>query len=150
MNSAENTIEKELSEKGSYATCAVGSSMLPMLRGGSDMIIVEPPRGELSKYDVVLYKDAASRYILHRIVKVKHGEYIIRGDNTYVNERVPKDAVIGVLTVFNKDGKRHEVTDFGYRLYARRRVFLYPARKAYRRVRSFFASLFRKIFKSVN
>ncbi len=128
MNS-ENIIEKELLEKGSYAACAVGTSMLPMLRDGRDMIIVVPPKDELRKYDVILYRDALGRYVLHRIVKIKDGDYITRGDNTYTDEYIPKSDVLGVLVAFNKNGKRHSVSDIGYKLYSRRRVFFYPVRK---------------------
>ena len=41
----------------------------------------------LKKYDVALYKRGSS-YILHRIIGIQNGEYLIRGDNTYRMEHV--------------------------------------------------------------
>lgn len=147
MEFLESTIEKELSEKGSFAACAVGESMRPMLRGGMDMVVIAPIIQRARKYDVILFKDKSSRYVLHRVVKIKDGGYVTRGDNTYFTEEVDEESVIGILTQYNKNGKTHAVSSFSSRLYARCRVFFYPVRKLWRGARSRLRSLLRKIFK---
>ena len=105
-----------------------GVSMLPMLHQNRDIIVIVPAEGRLKKYDTVLYKRGSS-YILHRIVGVRDGEYLIRGDNTYHLEHVPQDAVIGVLTGFVRNGKSYTVEDTGYQIYCRVWNAIYPLRK---------------------
>ena len=144
---SESTVEKELAEKGSFAACAVGESMRPMLRGGRDMVIIEPLSKVPRKYDVILFKDKASRYVLHRVVKIRGDVYVTRGDNTYFTETVAPETILGILTKYNKNGKSYDVNSFSNKLYARFRVFFYPARKLYRAIKRVIFALPRKIFK---
>ena len=143
----ESTVERELAERGSFAACAKGESMRPMLRGGRDMVIIEPISAPIKKYDVILFKDGASRYVLHRVIKLRGGVIITRGDNTYFTETLKPDAVLGVLTKYNKDGKSYSVNSRSYKLYAKQRVFFYPARKLFVASKRAFYKIARKIFK---
>ena len=102
--------------------------MEPLFRTGRDMVVIKRAEGEMKKYDVVLYRGAGGEYILHRIIKVRDDLYIIRGDNTYSKEYVPKDAVIGVLTSFNRKGKSGSPASFSFKLYSRLWNFIYPLR----------------------
>ena len=104
-----------------------GVSMEPMLRQDRDLVIIEVPSGRLKKYDVALYK-RGDRHVLHRVIGVRDGYYLIRGDNTYAKEHVPDEKVIGVLTSFNRKGKTHSVTERGYRFYVRFWNAIYPLR----------------------
>ena len=140
-------IERELRLYGSFAVCAKGNSMKPLLRNQRDMLIIETPESEPSKYDIVLYRDNKGRYILHRIVRVKAREYLIRGDNSYTDEIVPKERVIGILTAYNKDGKRYEAHSRKALMYARFWVFIYPIRKLFHKLSSLVRRAVRKIFK---
>ncbi len=143
----ESTVENELKEHGSFAACAVGESMRPQLRGGRDMAVIESLSGKPRKYDVILFKDKASRYVLHRVVKIKNGVYITRGDNTYFTETVAPESILGILTKYNKNGKSYDVNSLSVRLYARSRVFFYPLRKLYFGIRKRLFALVRKIIK---
>lgn len=59
--------EDYLEKNGSLTYTNVGISMLPLLRQGKDMFIVEKRDGNrCRKGDVVLYKRPPDRYILHR------------------------------------------------------------------------------------
>ena len=115
--SGEVNIEKELRESGYYASTTKGVSMEPLFRTHRDMIILKAAEGELKKYDVALYK-YKDKYVLHRVVGVREDCYLIRGDNTYVLERVPKDAILAVLVEFVRAGKKHSCRDFRYRVYS--------------------------------
>ena len=133
--SAEITrIEDVLRKDGKYASVTNGVSMEPLFRTHRDMVIFEAANGELKKYDVVLYRVGDS-YVMHRIIGVRAGEYVIRGDNTYTKEYVNKDSVMAVLVAFNRAGKRHEVSELGYKLYSRVWHYLYPFRSIVRRIR---------------
>lgn len=97
----------------------VGVSMLPLLRQGRDLFIVEKRGpGRLKAGDVVLYRRPPDKYVLHRIVQVREKDYVILGDNCVNREYgITDDDILGVMTGFVRDGKQHTVTERGYRLY---------------------------------
>lgn len=78
--------------------------MEPMLRQNRDLVVIQVPSLRLKRLDDALYK-REEKYVLHRVIKVKDGYYLIRGDNSYVIEKVPYEAVIGVLAFFKRKGK---------------------------------------------
>ena len=140
-------IENELDTYGVYASNTKGVSMEPLFRTNRDMVIIRKPSEELKKYDVALYRSGRGKYVLHRVIGVKENEYLIRGDNTYIIEHVPKDNVIGVLTEFNRKGKHHLCTEGGYIFYSAFWNFIYPIRFLYRKVRSLLGRIYRFVFK---
>lgn len=139
-------IERQLAEQGFYVSTTVGCSMQPMLRNRRDRVIVLPIGAErLKKYDLPLYRRPDGKYILHRIIGVRDGEYIIRGDNTYAKEYVPDAWILGYVSEFYR-GKRHILaTARSYRLYARVWNLIYPLRNLLRVARSLAARAWHKI-----
>ncbi len=111
--------EELLKRDGKIITHVVGRSMLPLLHDRESIVIVEaadqvkPRRG-----DVVLYK-AQGTYILHRILREAGQEYLIRGDNTWTTEHVPKETVLATMTGFYRKPEGRLVTrnDLLYRFY---------------------------------
>lgn len=140
-------IESELLQHGIYASNTLGTSMRPLFKTHRDMIIVKRPDSELKKYDVALYVGAGGKYILHRVVGVRENFYLIRGDNTFSLERVPKSAVIGVLVKFNRKGKAHTVDEASYKIYSRVWNFIYPVRFVFQKIRRSLGRIYRKLFK---
>jgi len=140
-------LEKELDENGAYLLISSGDSMKPLLDGKKDTVIVSKKAGRLKKYDVALYRIADGRHVLHRVIAVKDGYYITRGDNTYTNEKINEDDVIGVLTSFRRKGKSCTTDKFSYKLYSVFWHFIYPLRYLFLKIRTFFSRAFRKIFK---
>lgn len=111
--------EELLKRDGKVITHVVGNSMLPLLRNRESIVIVEaidhiPPR----RGDVVLYK-MGDKYIIHRILREEVNDYLIRGDNTWVLEHVPKRALLATMTGFYRRPKGRLVLrgDLKYRLY---------------------------------
>ncbi len=152
MNSGR--IESELKQHGVYASNTLGVSMRPLFKTHRDMIVVVRPKEELKKYDVALYVSPRGKYVLHRVIKVRKDKYLIRGDNTYSIEHVPKSAVIGVLVKFNRNGKSYTVTSKGYRIYSRIWNFIYPIRfifynlkRIFIKVKRVLTRIYRAIFK---
>lgn len=143
----ENAVESELAEHGVYASVTKGASMRPLFKTNRDMIILKRPTAELKKYDVALYRTRSGKYVLHRVVGVRDDIYLIRGDNTFVLERVPKDSVIGVLTDFNRKGRRYTTKSFSYRLYSRAWNFIYPVRYLVVKLFGFAYCVYKKLFK---
>lgn len=112
-----STIKEQLEQKGRIIYTNVGVSMMPLLRQGRDVMIIEKPQGRLRKYDVPLYtRDGA--YVLHRIIKVRKQDYVICGDNCISREYGITDGdIIGVMTGIIRDGKTVSTKSLGYKLY---------------------------------
>jgi len=130
--SLENTalVLKSLEENGEFNAFTKGPSMQPMLRQGRDIVIIKKAVGELQKGDVPLYKRPNYDYlVLHRILKVRENDYIIRGDNTYKLEYVPKEYVVGVLSGFYHKGKYYDCSKSkAYKAYIFYNRLNYPLR----------------------
>jgi hypothetical protein len=147
-----SSIEAEISEKGKLIYTNRGTSMLPLIREGKDMLILERPSFPLRKYDVPLYKPEPfhGKYVLHRIIRVRDGLYTLRGDNRIAcEENVREDEIVGVLTgVIRSGGKTISVSSFSYKLYSRIWHYLFPVRYLFMRARSAARRIFRFLKRS--
>ena len=133
------SLENYLETHGTLTYANVGVSMLPLLRPGRDLFIVEKKKpGRCSAGDVVLYRRPPDQYVLHRVISVRGEDYVILGDNSLYREYGITDAdIIGVMTGYVRGGKTHSVTETGYRVYswlwtktARLRIFLKKTRRS--------------------
>lgn len=121
-------IEDVLTRDGVYVSTTAGVSMWPMLRNRRDTIVVRPPTGRLSRFDVALYR-RGDAYVLHRVLSVHPHSYDIRGDNCLALERgIPDERVIGVLEGFYRGNVPVDMTGWRYRAYVRAWTALYPVR----------------------
>ncbi len=111
-------IEQYLAENGRLIYTNKGRSMLPLLREGRDLFIIEAKRGgRCNVGDAVLFK-RGSDYVLHRVIAVHSGSYDILGDNCINPERGIKEAdILGIMTGFVRDGREHSINEPCYRLY---------------------------------
>ena len=142
-------IEAQLEKEGFYVSTTVGTSMWPMLRNRRDRVILRPLReGErLSRLDLPLYLRPDGLYVLHRVIGVRDGHYIIRGDNTYAKEIVPDEWIVGVMTEFYRGNRHVSASSCRYRFYAWLWQGIYPIRACVRRVRGLLGRIKRKICK---
>ena len=136
--------EEMLRQDGKIITHVVGYSMFPLLCNRESIVIVEsvnrvPPR----RGDVVLYK-SGTNYLLHRILQIKPDEYLIRGDNTWVIEHIPKDALLATMTGFYRHAKGRLISrnNFFYFLY---RLML-PCVRLLRRINNILKKILRKLY----
>ena len=72
-----SSFEEQLRLHGKIIYTNVGTSMMPLLREGRDVMIIERPKGRLKKYDVPLYIRPDGMYVLHRILRVRKNDYVI-------------------------------------------------------------------------
>ena len=126
--------EQSLDTYGIYASMTRGSSMWPLFRTHRDRVYIVKPEGELRRLDVALYPDGQGSYIMHRVIRVREDEYLIRGDNTFALEHVPKSLVIGVLSEFDRKGRHVSVSSPVYRIYSQLWTLAYPLRFVMRRL----------------
>ena len=147
--SIENTheIEDSLEKYGVFASRTRGFSMWPLFRTHRDTVYIAKADRLLKRGDVALYTAGDGRYILHRVLRVKEKEYLIRGDNTYRIEHVPHDRVIGYLMEFDRKGKHHTTSDLSYRLYTALWMPLYPLRFLLYHLARALWHLYKRIFK---
>lgn len=94
------TIEQALAQYGKGLFRTEGDSMEPLLHHQSSIVVIEAANGPLNRHDVALYRRPTGACVLHRVVKVLDGAYLIRGDNRLHGERVPAAWVIGVMEGF--------------------------------------------------
>ena len=141
-----SSYEQELATHGKVISTNVGDSMLPLLRQGKDLMVIEKrPEGRCRKYDAVLYK-RGEKYILHRILKVRKDDYVICGDHRIWREYgVTDDRIIGVLTAVVRDGKEIPVTDKKYRFYVHLWCDFYHVRAAILYIKRAFRHAGRKL-----
>lgn len=146
MNNPTSTFEEELKRHGRLVYPNVGTSMLPLLRQGKDLMVISPrPNRRPKKYDAVLYK-RGDRYILHRILKVREKDYVICGDHNWQREYGITDGqIIGVLTAFVRDGVQTPVTDRRYLCYVHLWCDFFPVRAAILRCKAILTRIRRKL-----
>lgn len=123
-----------LRESGEIAVLTAGISMRPMLREHQDIVIITRAEKKLKRNDVPLYgRPGSNKFVLHRIIKVTDGGYIIRGDNLYCNEFVKDEQIIGVLKCFYRSGKYYDCEkSAAYKLYTVYIRASYPFRRFWR------------------
>lgn len=131
------TYEEYLEQNGEMTYSNVGVSMMPLLKQGRDLFTVKKKDEErCKKYDVVLYRRPPDSYVLHRIIKVCDKDYVILGDNCINKEYGIKDEdIIGVMTSFVHNGRKHSIDELGYRLYSHIWVDLAAVRIFFMRVK---------------
>lgn len=130
---------EKLNNGGKVTFTPRGTSMLPMLRDGEDVVILEKPKRRLNLYDVAFYKRDNGQYVLHRVYNFEaNGCYVMCGDNQFALEHgIRNDQIIAVMTAFFRKGKSYTLQSFTYRLYVNfwvttrlpRRAFGFGTRK---------------------
>lgn len=145
-----NSIGEELKINSEVYVLTRGASMRPMLRQHKDIVVIERISGELKVGDVVAYPGAKNTYTLHRIVRIKKGALIIRGDNNYFTEyNIKKEDIVGILREFYRDGKYINCkTNKRYKRYTKYIILSYPLRFLWnRRIRPILSKIKHSIFK---
>ena len=56
--------------------------------------------------------------MLHRIVNIKNGEYVMRGDNCAYSEKIAPSQIVAELDSFTHKGKTYAASNRMYKLYA--------------------------------
>ena len=138
---------EKLKNGGTVTFTPNGTSMLPMLRDGEDVVVLKDTEGKrLHLFDVPLYRRESGQYILHRVVDFcRDGSYVMCGDNQFVKERgIRDDQIIAVMTGFYRKGKTYKVHSFLYRAYCIFWFYSRPMRRGFVFGKNKALKLFRK------
>lgn len=131
-------MKEQLDEGKNVSFVPRGESMLPMLRGGEDMIILKKPEGRLHLFDVAMYyrKDLDS-YVVHRVVGFKKDKtYVMLGDNNFQKEYgITDDDVLGVVISYYHKGKMRSVNSIPYSVYCNFWFYTRPIRSLFIRAK---------------
>ena len=121
-------IKETISAGRSIRFSVTGNSMFPLFANRRDSVTVSPV-DSVRKYDIVLHQRADGTYIMHRVIGVRGNMLTIAGDNEDKKEKnVPVDAVIAKVTSFTRKGRIYNMKEFGYRLYSRVWLMVFPVR----------------------
>ena len=135
MNGSDNlnSVLTQIKSEGKAYFYTKGVSMKPMLKENRDISVLVPKDREPKSGDVVLFvrPNRDNQLVLHRIIRRrKDGAYIIRGDNTYINEPVKPENVLALLVGFFRKGRYFDCEKSKrYRVYSFLRRLTYPLRK---------------------
>ena len=111
------SMRETLEGGGNVNLTVAGNSMLPMLAHNKDRVTLVKPE-TIKKYDVTLFVREDGSPVLHRVVKIKNGEFIIRGDNCGYSETVSPSQILAVVTSFTHNGKECHVVKNSYKMYS--------------------------------
>lgn len=136
---------REALEKGKKVEFEThGHSMIPLLHDGGDRVIIQLNTTPLKINDVALCKTDTSKFVLHRVIALSDGGYILKGDNCVNTERCLSDNdVIGVACAFIRRGKLLTVEDKKYLYYVNHRKPLLMLWRSFWFVADFFMTRFR-------
>ena len=106
-----------LKSGGEFSFYPQGTSMLPLLREGTDSVILRTCGG-IKKNNIYLYKRNNGDYVLHRAIKLcADGTLCFCGDNQSIIERgVHREQIIAQVVAVVRDKKRMGTGSFWYRL----------------------------------
>ena len=137
-------VMKEVIESGGEFTFYPhGTSMMPLIREGVDQVVLVKA-DTVKAGDAVFYLRDNGQFVLHRIVKVKNGEYIMCGDNQVGLEYGITDKhILAKMKAVIRDGQIIDETNAKYRRYIKG----LGRRRFKKRVRGFLGRIKRKIFK---
>ena len=137
-------IMREVIESGGEFTFFPhGTSMMPLIREGVDKVVLVKPK-DVKLGDAVFYLRDNGQFVLHRIVKIKNGEYVMCGDNQFVLEYGITDKhILAKMKAIIRDGEIIDETNEKYRKY----IKSLPRRRFKKKVRNFLGRIKRKIFK---
>ena len=98
-------------DEGKRVTIPVkGYSMLPFIRGGKDLVVLEKAGDALEADDIVLFRYGlpdGGRYVMHRILSIDGDRADIMGDGVpYAHEHVRRNQILAKAVTILRGGKR--------------------------------------------
>lgn len=83
-----------------------GWSMSPLLFPGRDSFILARTKKKLKRGDIVLYRRDSGKYIVHRIYKIKQGNFFMIGDGeTKVEGPLRRDQILALAIGVYRKGR---------------------------------------------
>ena len=139
----------ELAQSGTVLPMRItldGDSMRPLIRRGRDLVNIVPITRELKIGDVVLFEYPKGRYVVHRVRHLTDDRVQTLGDHCWNPDAVmPRACVLGLVTYFERDGKKHTLDSDFARIIGRIWMFFLPLRRLWWKSRSLAGRVLRKL-----
>ncbi len=115
-----SSVEEQLALHREVYTTTSGDSMKPLFRTHGCTVKLVAYTGDAARDDVILWRDASGKYLLHRVIRVTEDGYITRGDNRRRDDPpVLRRQVYAVLDGYYRGERFVPLTARRYRLYVR-------------------------------
>ncbi|MCI1415495.1 MAG: S24/S26 family peptidase [Prevotella sp.] len=123
-------IAKMLEEGHTVTLGLKGFSMRPFLEDGRDTVLLTRP-DHVHKGDTVLAEITPGQYVLHRIIRIKRQEVVLRGDGNIGTERCTLHDIKGFAQGFYRKGRNRPDRTNGlkWKLYSNIWCTLFPVRR---------------------
>ena len=136
-------IEEVISSGGEFRLYPRGISMLPLLRQGSDSVVLVS-LDTVAKNDMILYRRNDGQFVLHRVIKIEGDEYVMCGDNqTFLEYGIKRENLLAKVNAIYRDEDRIPLDNEEYLKY----VKALPRSRRKRKRRELFTRIKRKLFK---
>lgn len=127
--------------------CLEGSSMMPLIRRGTDPVTIAPLRCPVKIGDVVLLTTGAGRYVVHRVWKIKGKQICTLGDNCVNPDPwITEEDVLGQAVFYSRNNVRHRLDTTSARLWGRIWMLVFPLRKCCIRLKGIVRRHYRNLF----
>lgn len=135
-------LEDTIDSGKDFSFTPTGTSMLPMLNGTTDTVMLTKKPSRLKKYDVALYiRRRDNALVLHRVVKLSGDSYTMSGDSQYYYDYdIAHNDVLAVMKSFTRASKCYTSSSFSYQCYIKIMLI-----KKYTRI--FISKVYHKLFK---
>ena len=109
-------MRQRLADGDTVRMAFAGFSMLPLINGNSDYLLLEPLPPELHPGDIYLFV-FDNRCVIHRLRRVDNDGLLFQGDNNKSQEHVKRaDVLARLAAVEHHDGSVTSCDSFGWRL----------------------------------
>lgn len=112
---------EQLKQNKTISFTVIGQSMHPFFKDQETDVWLKKV-AQYKKYDVVLFM-YQQQILLHRIIKIKQGQYFLQGDGALRIEKVDKSHIYGKVIDFRTNGKMIRCYDLKVRLWVSIRLF---------------------------
>ena len=118
INSIAPIVEDKIRDGKCVEITVTGMSMYPLFYNARDTVTLAPIK-KIKRKGIYFYKREDGTYVLHRIIKIKGGEYFCVGDNqTYIEGPLKEDQFIAVVESFIRKGKKKSVKSLWFKVYS--------------------------------
>ena len=129
MEALSPLMEEILGRGESFELTVTGGSMRPMLLHRISRVRLAPPRS-LQRGDIPLYRRKNGMFVLHRVLEVTPGGYVLCGDAQWRREYgIGQEQIVAVATDFFRRSRWVSCDAAGYRLYWRLWLWIFPLRR---------------------
>ena len=117
-----------------------GGSMTHYIVGGRDTVMISKPSFPLKKGDIAFFERMDGHIVMHRVCRIKNGQYFFIGDaQTTVEGPIVREQIFGIVNRIIRKGKTEEKGKFTWFFFRNIWIRVIPLRplciKAYEKIK---------------